>query len=183
MSLTINIEPESEARLREEAASLGLSVEQLTAQRLVEAELLWRIRSSAPEPETQLLHRLLRRRKSHALSDEELAQLQSLLDDREERAAQRLRDLGRLSQLRRMPVRRLMEQLGIRPITPYRSNLCQGQGDRRKASPQPRWRSQCAPGIAVAGQGTPTVSGRMSRVTQEPAAALSVQPVSEARER
>jgi hypothetical protein len=116
MSLTINIEPESEARLREEAASLGLSVEQLTAQRLVEAEMLRRIRSSAPKPETQLLHRLLRRRKSHTLSEEEHAQLQSLLDGREERTAQRLQDLGHPSQLRRLPVRRLMEQLGIRPI-------------------------------------------------------------------
>jgi hypothetical protein len=93
-----------------------LSLEQLAAQRLTEADLLWRIRTSVPEAETRDLHRLLRRRKTRALTDEEQSQLQSLLDVREERAAQRLEDLGLLSQLRRMPVRRLMEQLGIRPI-------------------------------------------------------------------
>lgn len=116
MALTIHLEPESEARLREEAEGLGLSLEQLTAQRVAEADLLWRIRTSVPEDETRELHRLLRRGKTHALTGEEHTRLQSLLDEREERAAQRLEDLGRLSQLRRMPVRRLMEQLGIRPI-------------------------------------------------------------------
>lgn len=59
MTLTITLEPEVEARFREEAIREGLTIEQLTAHRLLEAELLWRIRTAVPEPETRLLHRLL----------------------------------------------------------------------------------------------------------------------------
>ena len=115
MSLTITLEPESEARFRDEAARLGMTLDQLTAQRLLEADLLWRIRTAAPEPETRELHRLLRRRKARALTEDEQTALQALLDEREERGAKRLHDLGLLSQLRSIPVRQLMEQFGIRP--------------------------------------------------------------------
>lgn len=116
MELTIRLEPEMEARFQEEAAREGLTVEQLAARRLREAELLWRIRTATPETETRALHRLLRRRKAQTLTDSERAQLQTLLDEREQRGAQRLEDLGQLARLRAMPVRQLMEQLGIRPI-------------------------------------------------------------------
>jgi hypothetical protein len=116
MALTITLEPEVEARFRGEAAREGLTVEQFTAQRLLEAELLWRIRTAAPEPETRQLHRLLRRRNAGLLTEAEQTQLQTLLDIREERGAQRLQDLGQLARLHSIPVRQLMEQLGIRPI-------------------------------------------------------------------
>lgn len=116
MTLTINLEPEVEARFRDEAAREGVTLEQLTTQRLLEAELLWRIRTAAPESETRLLHRLLRRRKTGALTEAEQTHLQTILDEREERGAQRLQDLAQLSHLRSLPVRRLMEQLGIRPL-------------------------------------------------------------------
>ncbi len=116
MALTITLEPESEARFRDEAARLGITLVQLTAQRLLEADLLWRIRTAALEPETRVLHRLLRRRKARALTEDEQTALQALLDEREERGAQRLHDLGLLSQLRSIPMRQLMEQLGIRPL-------------------------------------------------------------------
>src|SRR5262249_45987515 len=112
----ITLQPEMEARFRAEAAREGLTLEQLAMRRLLEADLLWRIRTAAPEAETQELHRLLRRRKAKTLPAPEQARLQSLLDEREQRAAQRLEDLTQLSHLRRMPVRQLMEQLGIRPI-------------------------------------------------------------------
>ena len=117
MSLTITLEPESEARLRDEASRLGVTLEHLTAQRLLEADLLWRIRTAAPETETRLLHRLLRRRKARTLTEVEREQLQALLDERDERGAQRLHDLELLSQLRSVPIRQLMEQLGIRPLS------------------------------------------------------------------
>ena len=116
MALIITLQPEIEARFRNEAAHEGLSPEQLAAQRLLEAELLWRIHITAPQPETRELHRLLRRRKSGTLNETEQTRLQRLLDEREERGAQRLQDLAQLSQLRSIPVRQLMEQLGIRPI-------------------------------------------------------------------
>lgn len=51
--MTITLEPEVEARCRDEAAREGLTLEQITAQRLLEADLLWRIRTAAPEPETR----------------------------------------------------------------------------------------------------------------------------------
>ena len=116
MTLTITLEPEVEARFRDEAEREGLTFEQLTAKRIHEAELLWRIRTAVPEPETRQLHRLLRRRKAGVLTEAERTGLQTLLDEREERGAQRLHDLGQLSHLRSIPVRQLMEQLGIRPL-------------------------------------------------------------------
>lgn len=116
MALTITLQPEIEARFRDEAAREGVTLEQLAAQRLFEAELLWRIRTAAPEPETRQLHRLLRRRKAGTLTEAEQTQLQTLLDEREEHAAQRLQDLAHLARLRSLPVRRLLEQLGIRPL-------------------------------------------------------------------
>lgn len=82
----------------------------------MEAELLWRIHTAAPEPETRQLHRLLRRRKAGTLTEGERSQLQTLLDVREQRGAQRLQDLALLSHLRSIPVRQLMEQLGIHPL-------------------------------------------------------------------
>ena len=91
-------------------------MDQLAAQRIMEAELLWRVRTAAPEPETRLLHKLLRRQQSGTLTQPERNKLQALLDEREERAAQRLQDLAQLSKLRSIPVRKLMLQLGISPV-------------------------------------------------------------------
>jgi hypothetical protein len=116
MTLTITLQADIEERFREEAASYGLTPEQLVARRLLEAELLWRILTATPEPETHQLHRLLRKRKSKPLTDAEQTRLQSLLNEREERGAQRLQDLALLSHLRGMPVRQLMEHLGIHPL-------------------------------------------------------------------
>jgi hypothetical protein len=114
--LTITLQPEVEARFRAEAAREGLTVEQLAARRLLEADLLWRIRTAAPETETRELHRLLRRRKAGTLTEDEQARLQNLLDEREQRGTQRLEDLAQLSRPRAIPVRHFMERLGIRPI-------------------------------------------------------------------
>jgi hypothetical protein len=116
MALTIPLQPEIEARFRAEAAREGLPVEQLAARRLEEAELLWRIRTAAPEAETKELHRLLRRREAGTLTASEREQLLTILDEREQRAAQRMEDLAQLSRLSNTPVRLLMEQLNIRPI-------------------------------------------------------------------
>jgi len=117
MTLTVDLQPEIEARLRGEAARAGLTLEQLAVQRLMEADLLWRIRTSAPEAETRELHRLLRRSRAGRLTEQERARLSALLDEREERAARRLQDLAQLARLRATPVRRLMDQLGIRPLS------------------------------------------------------------------
>lgn len=116
MTLRVDLQPEIEARLRAEAVRAGLTLEQLAVQRLLEADLLWRIRTSAPEAETRELHRLLRRSRTGRLTEQERVRLHALLDEREERAARRLQDLAQLACLRATPVRQLMDQLGIRPL-------------------------------------------------------------------
>ena len=98
------------------ALSEGVSVEVIAARRLEESELLWRIRTVASEDETQTLHRLLRKQKNRTLSKEEQAQLLVLLDARELQAAQRMEDLATLARLRNLPVRELMNKLGIAPL-------------------------------------------------------------------
>ena len=116
VALTITLQPEFEKQFREEAASAGLTAEQLATQRLVEAELLWRIRTAAPDTDTRRLHRLLRRNRAGTISESERISLLSLLDERENRAARRIEDLTQLSSLRSIPVSEIMEQLGIRPV-------------------------------------------------------------------
>ena len=115
MTLIVTLEPEMETRFRAEAAEAGLTPEELVSRRLLEAELLWRIRIAAPEAETRELHRLLRRRQAGTLDDAQKSRLQTLLDEREERAARRMEDLARLSKLRGLPVHQLMERLDVRP--------------------------------------------------------------------
>ena len=116
MTLTITLQPDMEARFRDEAVHAGMTPDQLASQRLLEVEFLWRIHVAAPETETRELHRLLHRQKAGSLNHDETKRLQVLLDEREERGAQRLQDLTQLSRLRAIPVRQLMEQLGIRPL-------------------------------------------------------------------
>ena len=116
MALTITLQPEFETRFRNEALSTGLPVEQLIVQRVLEAELLWKIRLATPDAETRTLHRLLRKQKTSTLSETEQSQLQTILDEREQRSAERLQDLTQLAHWRGVSVRQLMEQLGIHPI-------------------------------------------------------------------
>ena len=116
MVLEVPIQPDMEARFRHEAADDGVAVEQLAARRLAEADLLWRIRSVAPSSETRELHRLLRRRRAGTLTAVEKVKLATILDEREDRAAQRLQDLAALSRLSGIPLQLLMDRLGISPV-------------------------------------------------------------------
>lgn len=116
MGLTIQLEPDLEARIREQAANAGVPVERYAAQRMAESDLLWRIRTVAPETETRRLHHLMRRRRAGALDASESAELQALLDVREERAGQRIVDVTTLAGLREMTVKQVVEQLGLRPV-------------------------------------------------------------------
>jgi hypothetical protein len=117
MALVIPIQAEAEERIRDEASRAGMPVEQLAARRLEEADMLWRIHSAAPDSETRLLHRLLRKSRAGMLDPAGRAKLSSLLDEREQRAARRLHDHGTLSRLSGIPLQSLMDRLGISPIT------------------------------------------------------------------
>src|SRR5947208_1754456 len=114
--LTVVLQPEIEARFRDDAAKAGLAPEQLAAQRLQEADLLWRIKTATPSQETRELHSLLRRRRAGTLSASQERRLRTMLDERENKSAQRLKDLADLARLRSTPVRQLMDQLGIHPL-------------------------------------------------------------------
>ena len=116
MSVTISLQPEFESQFIDEARVCGISLSELVARRAMEADLLWQIRTAAPEAETRQLHRLLRRRNKGLMSDDESGDFQKLLNAREERGAQRLSDLILLAQLRSLPVHSLKEQLGIHPL-------------------------------------------------------------------
>ena len=116
METTITLPGKLADLFRTDAQREGVPVDVLAARRLEENVLLWRIRTAAPEDETRELHRLLRRQKSGTLTEKERELLLALIDSRELLAAQRLEDLGALARLRDLPVRELMNQLGIRPI-------------------------------------------------------------------
>jgi hypothetical protein len=116
METTIRLDGKLADLLGSDAQREGIPLDVLAARRLEESVLLWRIRTVAPEDETRELHRLLRRQKSGSLTGSERERLLELIEAREQHAAQRLEDLGALARLRGMPVRELMNQLGIRPI-------------------------------------------------------------------
>ena len=116
MSLILTLPGTLEDRFKAAAQREGVPVEVLAARRLEESELLWRIRIAAPEDETRELHKLLRKQNGRPLTDAERERLLTLIDAREQLAAQRMEDLGALARLRGLPVRELMNQLGIRPI-------------------------------------------------------------------
>ena len=116
MSMTITLPGKLEDLFKAAAQREGVPVEALVVRQLEESELLWRIRIIAPEDETCELHKLLRKQKAGTLADIERERLLALIDAREQLAAQRMEDLGALAKLRGLPVRELMNQLGIRPI-------------------------------------------------------------------
>jgi hypothetical protein len=116
MSLTITLTKEQETLFRRAAERDGVPVEVIAVRSLEENELLWRISTATPESETHQLHRLLHRQQKGILTAEEKNTLLTLIEAREKRAAERMEDLVRLANLRKLSVRELMNQLGITPI-------------------------------------------------------------------
>jgi hypothetical protein len=116
MPTTITLPGDLETRYRAEAQREGVPMEVWAARRLEENELLWRIRIAVPDDETRELHRLLRKQRSGIITEAERECLLTLVEARERQAAQRMEDLGALARLRGIPVRELMNRLGIRPI-------------------------------------------------------------------
>lgn len=116
MSLTIALSPETESRLRAEAVREQRSLEEVAARRVEEAELLRRIFAYFPDAETREVRRLIRKRDAGVSDASEAVHLQTLIERREERNAERLSDLVRLASLRSVPLRQLMAELRIRPM-------------------------------------------------------------------
>ena len=97
---------EQALRLRNSATGAKLSV--------AESRLIKRINRGLPESLSSRYSRLLRRRKNKRLTSDELAELQKLTNDVETMDAERAAALLELANLRRVPIRMLMQQMGIK---------------------------------------------------------------------
>lgn len=80
-----------------------------------EAELLHKINQGLPIEMQQQFNLLTAKRRAGTLTPEEYQELLSLGDEIELRDAKRVEYLAELAQLRHIPLRMLMKQLGIRP--------------------------------------------------------------------
>lgn len=133
MVLTINLKPELEAQVLEEAAKTGIDAgafvvraieEQLYRKNNAhmssnlsrdEALLLQKINDGLPEPTWQEYHDLIAKRRAETLTSEDHLRLIALTETIEETHAERIRNAAELARLRNVPLAALMKQLGIRP--------------------------------------------------------------------
>jgi hypothetical protein len=133
MTLTIDLKPELEAQVWEEAANQGIDAgafvvhvleEQLqrkSRQQVPshlspeEAALLRKINQGLPEVTWQEYHDLVAKRRAESLTPEEHVRLIALSDAIEEAHAERMAHLAELAQQRQVPLKTLVQQLGIKP--------------------------------------------------------------------
>ena len=135
MTLTIEISPELESHVREQAAQHGLGageyvvnilrqhlreIERPKASYLpeTEARLLEQINEGFPSDWWRRYNELIEKRRAETLTPEEQATLIGLSDQVEELNARRIQHLTELARLRQTSLLELMEQLGIKPA-PY----------------------------------------------------------------
>lgn len=135
MSLTIDLQPELEAELRQQAARAGMDVRSFAAKALEErlrreaargagsppslardeTLLLKRINRGWPQAKWDRYGELIGKRRAETLTEREHAELIELGDDLERWNVRQLRDLMKLANLRQTSVDVLRVQLGIRP--------------------------------------------------------------------
>ena len=129
MSLTIQLPSSLEQRIRDNAVRQGIPLENLVAQILAsginkldldeeektrEAELLQRIRLTVvPEAELGEYYRLSVLRQAEQLQEQEYERLISLTHRVEAIHAERLKYVAELAQLRGVPLRQTMSELGL----------------------------------------------------------------------
>jgi hypothetical protein len=129
MSLTIQLPSSLEQRIRDNAVRQGIPLENLVAQILAsginkldldeeekirEAELLQRIRLTVvPEAELGEYYRLSVLRQAEQLQEQEYERLFSLTHRVEAIHAERLKYVAELAQLRGIPLRQAMSELGL----------------------------------------------------------------------
>lgn len=131
MSITIQLNPSLENRLRENASKKGIGVDQFVMQFLErnfpetaaaslavpkrEAELLQKINLDIPAQTWALYLELKAKRSANTASSAELATLLGITEKVEAANVQRLTVLAELAQLRNVSLHDLMEQLGLTP--------------------------------------------------------------------
>ncbi|MEP7341849.1 MAG: STAS/SEC14 domain-containing protein [Acidobacteriota bacterium] len=81
-----------------------------------ESELLMKINEGLPPALQKRLTELVAKRQAEAITTKELRELKKLTDQVEKLDAERLGLLTELAFLRRVPVRKLIKQLGLKPV-------------------------------------------------------------------
>lgn len=132
MTIIVNIEPKLETQLRHEAAKHGLDINDYVVnavqERLLrdqknepprlskkESELLQKINIGLSQEVWQRYRELIEKRQDENLIADEQNELIKMSDRLEEINASRMEHLLELAQVRGIPLRVLMEQLGIKP--------------------------------------------------------------------
>ena len=133
MSLTIELKPELEVRLRDEASKAGLDAQTFIFLALEErlgesdrkngklpprlskqeSELIGKINEGLPEEVLKQYRELAAKRRDEKLTRKEHAELIALSDRIEELGSRRMEALVELSKLRQVPLKALMKQMGI----------------------------------------------------------------------
>jgi hypothetical protein len=127
LTVTLDIAPELERRLHDEAAKEGVDtatyIEHTLKERLRrtgnrlkrgEAELLQQIDRGLPQEEWQRYHELVAKRRADTITLEEYEELISLSDQIEVANAKRVEYLAELAQIRGVSLKALMRELGIK---------------------------------------------------------------------
>ena len=81
-----------------------------------EAELLFKINRELPPARQRRLNELIDKRRAETISAKELRELKKLTDQIEKSDAKRLELLTELARLRNVPLRKLIKQLGLKPV-------------------------------------------------------------------
>ncbi len=133
MALMIDLKPELEAQLREEAAKTGIDTSAFVVRALEDqlrrrsrqrapshlsqedSTLLQKINQGLPEAMWQEYEDLIAKRRAEALTPEDHARLIALSESIEEAHAERIAYVAELAQRRRVPLKTLMGQLGVKP--------------------------------------------------------------------
>ncbi|MCB9291284.1 MAG: hypothetical protein H6560_28515 [Lewinellaceae bacterium] len=130
MSITIQIPPDLEERLRESAAEAGMDIDQYVIEILKgkvkpgpskeltlqekERSLLQKINLGIPVATWKRYNYLKSLRDKEQLDPEEHAELIRISDQIEEANAERMRNLVELSKLKQISLKELMDSLGIK---------------------------------------------------------------------
>lgn len=81
-----------------------------------EAELLLKINQGLPSATQERLNELIDKRQAETINAKELRELRKLTDQVEKSDARRLELLTELAHLRDVPLRKLIKQLGLKPV-------------------------------------------------------------------
>lgn len=134
MTLTIDLKPELEARLKDEASRAGTDAGEYVVRTLEqcllesqpdgvsatpESDLLQEINKGLPEETWEQYHALISKRRDETLTRDEQALLIQISDRLEALNCRRISALAELARRRGVPLPQVMNDLGIKTPPPY----------------------------------------------------------------